>query len=152
MRIETERLFIRPISDGEIRTLIEGEKDDELKKAYGEMLAGCLNEPKNRLWYTVWLITLKSEPETAVGDLCFKGLGADGTVEIGYGLRDGFCGNGYMTEAVKALCGWALAQENVVCVEAETDPDNAASQRVLASCGFVPTGTVGEEGPRFKLC
>ncbi len=25
----------------------------------------------------------------------------------------------------------------------------AASQRVLAKCGFVPTGTVGEEGPRF---
>ena len=34
-------------------------------------------------------------------------------------------------------------------VEAETEPDNAASQRVLAKCGFVPNGIVGEEGPRY---
>ena len=30
-------------------------------------------------------------------------------------------------------------------------PDNAASIRVLAKLGFQPTGTLGEEGPRFLL-
>ena len=151
MKKETERLIIYPISDNEIRSLIDETKDVELKKAYGEMLQGCLNEPENRIWYTVWFITLKNEPEAAVGDICFKGLGADGRVEIGYGLREGFCGNGYMTEAVKSVCKWALAQEGVTCVEAETAPENAASQRVLTNCGFFPTGTIGEEGPIFRL-
>ena len=27
--------------------------------------------------------------------------------------------------------------------------DNIVSQKVLAKCGFNPTGTIGEEGPRF---
>ena len=39
----------------------------------------------------------------------------------------------------------------VTAVEAETAPDNAASIRVLAKLGFQPTGTLGEEGPRFLL-
>lgn len=39
----------------------------------------------------------------------------------------------------------------MVFVEAETAPDNKASQRVLEKCGFVPDGTTGEEGPRFVL-
>ena len=39
----------------------------------------------------------------------------------------------------------------VTAVEAETAPDHAASQAVLHRVGFVPTGTVGAEGPRFIL-
>ena len=34
-------------------------------------------------------------------------------------------------------------------VEAETAPENAASQKLLLNAGFVPTGQTGEEGPRF---
>ncbi len=44
----------------------------------------------------------------------------------------------------------ALWQKDVVFVEAETDPDNKASQRVLEKRGFAPDGT-GVEGPRFVL-
>ena len=95
----------------------------------------------------MWMIELKDG--THIGDLCFKGLGADGSAEIGYGLREGFCGRGYMTEAVMALTEWALAQKGVTRIEAETDPDNLPSQRVLANAGFVPTGETGEEGPRY---
>ncbi len=42
-------------------------------------------------------------------------------------------------------------QKEVVFIEAETIPDNKASQRVLEKCGFVPDGTTGKEGPRFVL-
>jgi len=52
-------------------------------------------------------------------------------------------------EAVKAAVDWALMQDGVLRVEAETEPDNTASQRVLAKCGFVPNGIMGEEGPRY---
>lgn len=44
----------------------------------------------------------------------------------------------------------ALWQKDAVFVEAETAPDNKASQRVLEKCGFVPDGT-GVEEPRFVL-
>ena len=148
MVIETERLRLYPIGDEDMRRLIERETDAALKQAYSEMLQGCLDDPENRVWHAVWYIETK-ERGTVVGDLSFKGLSPDGAAEIGYGLREGFCGNGYMTEAVKAACAWALHQNGVTRVEAETDPDNAASQRVLARAGFAPTGTFGEEGPRF---
>ena len=150
-KIESERLVITPAENGEIRALSGGEKDAELKKAYSEMLDLCEKHPDDRLWYTVWLIAAKSAPQDVVGDLCFKGLNGDGSVEIGYGLRDGFCGRGYMTEAVRAIVKWAFSQRGVDRIEAETEPDNAASQKVLFRVGFVPTGTIGEEGPRFVL-
>ena len=149
MTIKTDRLLLYPISDEAMRRLIEEERSPELRQAYGEMLQGCIDHPTERLWYAVWYLELKDRPGTVVGDLSFKGLAPDGAVEIGYGLREGFCGSGYMTEAVKAVCAWAMTRPGVTRVEAETEPDNTASQRVLARAGFVPTGTIGEEGPRF---
>ena len=126
---------------------IASETDGELKKAYMEMLQGCLQHPDQWDWYAMWMIELLDR--THVGDFCFKGLGADGTVEIGYGILEAYQNRGYATEAVAAAVEWALAQSAVCRVEAETDPDNCASRRVLEKNGFIPTGTTGEEGPRF---
>lgn len=151
MKLETERLYLYPVSNDEMNQLIENEKDADMKQAYLEMLQGCLDEPEKRIWYAVWYMELKNRPGAIAGDFCFKGLNADGMAEIGYGLREGYCGNGYMTEAVKAVSAWALGLEEVTCIEAETDPDNTASQKVLAGAGFVPTGEIGGEGPRFRL-
>ena len=83
--------------------LIEKEADAEMKQAYTEMLEGCLMEPDNRIWYAVWNMELKNVPGTIVGDFCFKGLGKDGVVEIGYGLRKEFRHQGYMVETVKVI-------------------------------------------------
>ena len=149
MKIESERLLLYPISDKKMELLIENEQDADLKQAYSEMLQGCLNKPEKRMWYAVWFMELKSQPGTIVGDLSFKGLATDGMVELGYGLREGYCGHGYMTEAVKAMTKWALRQEGVTRVEAETTSENKASQKVLTNAGFILTGETGEEGPRF---
>ena len=78
MRMETERLYLYPISNDEMSCLIEKEADAENKQAYTEMLEGCLMEPDNRIWYAVWNMELKNVPGTIVGDFCFKGLGKDG--------------------------------------------------------------------------
>ena len=145
--ITTERLTIRTASNEEMRALIAEQTDEGLKAAYGEMLAGCETHPEQRLWYAMWFICLPSGER--VGELCFMGLSPDGITEIGYGLLPKHQGKGYATEAVTAAVEWALQQEGVTSVEAETDADNAASQRVLEKAGFVPTGTDGDEGPRF---
>lgn len=85
-----------------------------------------------------------------VGSLCFKGLDKTGTVEIGYGIEPGYGGKGLTTEAVTAMAKWADVQPGVLHIEAETEPENAASQAVLQKSGFVPNGVLGEEGPRFE--
>lgn len=147
MKIETGRLMIRTASREEMLETIESQGDDILKKAYQEMLQGCLDHPEQWEWYAIWIIERKDGSQ--VGDLSFKGLNEDGSVEIGYGINETEQGQGYATEAVSAAVIWALQQPGVTRVEAETEPDNRASQRVLEKCGFAPTGTNGEEGPRF---
>lgn len=148
MQIITERLFLIPLSDDALCALIDRTADPELAEAYGEMLAGSRNFPEQHLWYTAWGI-YQNDSGDFVGDLCFKGLPANGQPEIGYGIQPEFEGQGYATEAVRAACQWAFSQPGITAVEAETAPDNAASQAVLRKVGFVPTGTMGKEGPRF---
>ena len=147
MMIETKRLRVYPAVREQMEVFIAAETDADLKTAYTEMLEGCLRHPDQWHWYAMWMIELRNG--THIGDLCFKGLGANGTVEIGYGVLEEYQGQGYAAEAVDAVVVWALDQPDVTRVEAETAPDNRASQRVLDKCGFLPSGTVGEEGPRF---
>lgn len=70
-------------------------------------------------------------------------------VEIGYGMNAAYEGKGLMTEAVSAMACWASKQHGVLSVEAETEPDNIASQMVLKKAGFIPKGIMGAEGPRY---
>ena len=145
--LSTERLRIYPASREQMEAMIASEQDAELKKAYTEMLEGCLRHPEQWQWYAMWMIELRDG--THIGDLCFTGLREDGIAEIGYGILEEHQGQGYVTEAVRAAVDWALQQPGVTPVEAETEPDNRASQRVLEKCGFLPSGTVGKEGPRY---
>lgn len=145
--LETGRLRIYTASCAEMQELIRTESDEELKKAYTEMLEGCLKNKEQWEWYAAWLIDLKDG--THIGDLNFKGIDANGVVEIGYGINEEYQNNGYATEAVAEAVRWADRQPGVTCIEAETDPENAASQCVLAKCGFTANGVTGEEGPRF---
>ncbi len=76
-----------------------------------------------------------------VGDLCFMGLPNDnGEIEIGYGTYEDFRGNGYMTEAVGGMVGWAKTQPNIKKITASTDKTNRASYTVLQKNGFVKSG------------
>ncbi len=147
MVLETDRLVIYTASQDEMERLIAKQTDEALIAAYGEMLQGAVEHPESREWYAIWMIERKDGVH--VGDLSFKGLHDDGSVEIGYGIDEACRGFGYAAEAVAAAVAWALAQPGVRRVEAETEPDNKASQRVLEKCGFLPVGTVGKEGPRF---
>ena len=147
MVLESENFRIHTASRDEMLRYIEGQTNEILKTAYQEMLQGCLDHPDQWEWYSIWMIERKDG--THVGDLSFKGFNSDGSVEIGYGIKEEHQGNGYATEAVSAAVMWALQQPGATRVEAETEPDNSASQRVLEKCGFVPSGIMGEEGPRF---
>ncbi len=145
--METDRIRICPASEAQMERVLAAERDEELKKAYREMLDGCLAHPEHRDWYAMWMIEKKDG--TRIGDLCFKGLEAGRNPEIGYGILEAFRGRGYATEAVRLALQWAFRHPAVKAVEAETEPGNTASQRVLEKCGFRPLGILGEEGPRF---
>ena len=141
------RIKIYPASQEQMEKAIASETDEELKKAYEEMLEGCLTHPGERDWYAMWMI---EKPDgTQIGDLCFKGIEKGLHPEIGYGILEEYRGQGFATEAVKQALKWAFRHPEVKAVEAEADSDNAASQRVLMKCGFRPKGETGKEGPRY---
>ena len=147
--LETRRLKIYVASQDIMEQFIETQTIDVLKAAYTEMLNGCLRHPDQWEWYAIWMIERKDG--THIGELCFKGISADGIAEIGYGISEEYQNNGYATEAVKSVLEWAFSHPEVVAIEAETDPDNAASKRVLEKCGFALNGVIGEEGTRWSF-
>lgn len=81
-------------------------------------------------------------------------------VGLGYVLKPGAWGKGFMTEAVSELTRWFLVQPDVHRVWAICDNENLASARVLERAGFQCEGVlrrwtvhpnVGPE-PRDVLC
>jgi ribosomal-protein-alanine N-acetyltransferase len=109
----------------------------EVRSAVQEMLDGVLRHAENYLWYTHWIIVLNRSRSVA-GGLCFKGPpGRSGEVEIGYGLDAEYQNRGLVTEALRAMCCWALGQQGVSAILAETDKLNMPSQRVLEKTGLV---------------
>ena len=147
--LETRRLIIYASSQDIMEQFIESQTVDDLKAAYTEMLNGCLEHPDQWEWYAIWMIELKDG--THIGELCFKGLSANGIAEIGYGISEEYQNNGYAAEAVKAVLEWAFAHPDVAAIEAETNSGNTASIRVLEKCGFARNGVIGEEGPRWSV-
>lgn len=147
--VKTEHLIIYPLSDTEMENMIIAELNSDMKQAYSEMLDGCKQNPEQRIWYTTWNIELNDDTYRSIGNLSFKGLDSSGLVEIGYGIKKEYEGLGYMTEAVTAIAKWAREQNGVNYVEAETDQENKASQRVLEKAGFYQNGQHGAEGPRY---
>ncbi|MGH3306595.1 MAG: GNAT family N-acetyltransferase [Nocardioides sp.] len=80
----------------------------------------------------------------AVGTIGPLGPPENGEVEVGYGLVEAARGRGLATEALRAL----LAETDAagVRVRAGVRPDNGASLRVLAGCGFTELRGSDDEG------
>lgn len=147
--IKSERLLLAPLSHEEMQAIVLKERDPIMKQAYCEMLEAMRSLPGREEWATNWRICLQTGQ--IIGGACFRGeADAEGAVEIGYGIDEPHRGRGYATEAVGALARWALKQPDVCCVWAQTEQENAASQRVLTNNGFIPDGW-GEEGPRLAM-
>jgi RimJ/RimL family protein N-acetyltransferase len=65
--------------------------------------------------------------------------------EVGYWIRSSRAGQGFITEAVEALCGYAFAHLGALRVELVVDEDNISSRRVADRCRFHLEGTMRNE-------
>ena len=63
-----------------------------------------------------------------------------GCVAIGYMLLPNERGKGYGSEAVQLMVDYLFLTKDIVRIQAETHPDNIASQRVLERAGFTKEG------------
>ncbi len=151
--LETPRLKIIPLELCQLELLLAGtpqmeaalglaasgnELDEHTREAMAYLYDLALKTPAAFPWITNWQIVLKDR-NVAVGSLCFLNVpDAAGEVEVGYGIHPEFRGRGLMTEALQCVADWALAQPAVKRVLAESEPENAASHRVLDKSGFRP--------------
>lgn len=62
--------------------------------------------------------------------------GAAQSASIGYWIGEAYARQGYMTEAVICVVGFAFGQLQLQRLEAACLSDNAASRRLLERCGF----------------
>ena len=67
------------------------------------------------------------------------------SASLTYCLHEAAWGQGYATEAVRALLRWAFDTLDLHRVQAEADTRNAASARVLEKLGFTREGTLRED-------
>lgn len=152
MELETQSLRIIPLRLNQFSLLLKGidkmeqalgltASNESLDKDTQQAMEGLYNEalkyPKDYLWFTNWQIILKSANK-AIGSACFmRSPDENGFVEIGYGINSEYRNNGYATDAIRAMCNWALKQTVVQAVIAETEKNNYPSHRVLLKCGMI---------------
>ncbi|MDO7867022.1 GNAT family N-acetyltransferase [Nocardioides jiangxiensis] len=146
--LTTERLVLRLMQPGDAPALAAYRSDPEVATLQGWDLpftleraerfvaeVGALGWPVLDDWQQV-AIELDG---AMVGDIGVHRT-ADGQVAtIGYTLARSAQGQGYATEAVGALLA-LLSSEGVRRVDAATDPENAASARLLLRLGFTLVG------------
>lgn len=152
----TRRLRLRPLGPQQAHALLAGREEtigpwaegyplDDTPDAARGFLGAAARFGDRVGGFGMYQI-VDRETGRVIGDAGFHGPpDARGVVMIGYGVVPAVRGMGITTEAVSALCGWALAQEGVRKILADTTTDNAASSRVLEKAGF---RLVGERAGR----
>ncbi|WP_199246189.1 GNAT family N-acetyltransferase [[Phormidium] sp. ETS-05] len=106
------------------------------------------SDPNLRGWWAWYIIATENPNQrTLIGSAGFNGYPDEsGTLVIGYAIIDSYQNQGYATEAVKALIGWAFLQPQVNQVVAETFPDLPASIRVMEKTQMVYLGAGSDAG------
>ena len=164
MELKTKRLRVVPLNIEQMALLCEGQdkleealglapsgvrQDEHLKAAFQEMYRLCLEHQNDYLWYTNWQIILIDENKS-IGSIGFKGVvNEKHEVEIGYGIDEAYQNRGFATEALKELCKWAFSK-SVYYIQAQAEPGDEPSKKVLGKCGFKQVGE-GNEGLLYEL-
>ena len=68
-------------------------------------------------------------------------VGAGRLPDFGFMIHPDYWGRGFATEASIAFVGYAFSQTAATELQADVDPRNTASLKVLRKLGFVQTGT-----------
>jgi ribosomal-protein-alanine N-acetyltransferase len=84
-----------------------------------------------------WGISLKNEKKL-VGTIGFWQITKEHfRAEIGYMLHPDLQGKGYMHEAIKGVIGYGFTKLGIHSIEANVNPNNTASIKLLEKNGFV---------------
>ena len=153
-KIETERLVLRPVDDGDAEAYARLVTDGERNRYWGE----AWGMPKSRgnrsdMFYVRLarnVFAHRLEMPLAIyaggmfaGEALLHTFGYSSEAEIGARLLPEFEGMGYASEAVRALTDYAFSKMNVERVTAKCFRENVRSRNMLLRAGMRETGGDG---------
>ena len=148
--IDTERLRVRRVTEADIPALFDINGDPEVTKFLPYPTWHSLTD--GEAWFrrmqviqdggaALQFVVADQRSDKAVGTcLLFRHDEGSARAELGYVLARACWGRGYMHEALGALVACAFTTMGLRRLEAEVDPRNAASGRLLQVLGFVREG------------
>lgn len=99
-------------------------------------------DPDHSRWtpFVAFQIMLRRTTQV-IGDCGFEAPpDADGAVEVRYELAEAVRGRGFEREALEALVGFAFTRDEVTCVRASADAEDAHARRILEQAGMMGVG------------
>jgi RimJ/RimL family protein N-acetyltransferase len=143
--LETERLVLRAPRLGDAKVIATLANDRRIAEntsriphpyrlADAQEFIATANQSANE---TIFVVTLRNG---GLIGACGLMTPVDDNTEIGYWLGVKHWGQGYATEAVRAMIDHAFADLDCEALQAAARVTNPASRRVLEKCGFQWTG------------
>ena len=143
MRIETERLIITEFDLSMAEDVHKNSLDEDNRRFVPDEVFETVEDAKETIEFLMGCY------ETGEGPLVYPTLLKDGTnigyvqlvpidegFEVGYHIAKEYTGNGYATEALKALLEYAATVKKLERVYGICLSENVASKKVLEKCGF----------------
>ena len=156
--IETARLILRPFTMADAEAMFRNwASDDEVTKhltwpthasvEVSRMVLTDWTSSYRKPDYYQWAIILKENGPEPIGSISVVHIkGKTRCATIGYCMSRAHWGKGIMTEALSALIDFLFDQVGFNRIEAEHDPNNPASGRVMEKAGMTYEGTSRQEG------
>lgn len=152
--IEASRVRLRYLEESDIDSLFEIFSDEETVRYWSsppfanraeaaKLLADIQRMFAEKTLFQ-WGIALKSDDGIIGTATLFHLDPKNRRAEIGYALNRRVWGKGYVNEALNSLLRFAFTEMNLHRIEADVDPRNAASIRVLERLGFQREGFLRE--------
>lgn len=146
----TERLQLRAQRISDAEAMYEIYSDAETMKYWSSEPMKGLDEAQkyvaqdldavNQGRAVIWSITEKNR-DVAIGKcILFQFSESNRRAEVGYVLNRQYWGRGIMSEAMAAVIEYAFGDAGLHRLEADTDPDNAGSLKMLERLGFQREG------------
>ena len=145
----TRRLLLRPFQAGHLSDFYEWTSRPEVGPQAGWPPVASLEDAKSILGDFIkkgeaWAMVEKNSGKL-IGSVDLhrdKRRNHNKAREIGYSLHPDYWGQGYMTEAVKAVVCYAFDKTDCLILSADHYPFNQRSQRVIEKSGFQYEGTI----------
>ena len=146
MEFITDRLYIRPLSAEDKKSVFKYRSDSETNKYQGwipkkiedvEVFFGKVSNEINvpETWFQ--FVILEQETEILIGDIGIHFMDSENKqVEIGCTLNKDYQGKGYATESLKTIIDYLIHTLHKHRVIASIDPRNSDSIRLVKRLGF----------------